>query len=116
MSIDPTTILDAPDLFFKTQREAEEKSPAGTGAELIPDLEMNAAIVNRAQRRLTAAAAAELDSQQGKAARYQIERIQKQLRRIAETIPLQKELHADASLWIYPRIYLIPGSALVRRH
>src|SRR5438445_13107254 len=25
-------ILDAPDLFFKAQRQAEEKAPAGTGA------------------------------------------------------------------------------------
>jgi hypothetical protein len=90
-------ILDDPDLFFKTQRLAEEKSPAGTGAELLRDLEMVAAIVNRAQRRLTGAAAADLDTQQSKAARYQIERIQKHLRRIGETIPPEKELHVEPS-------------------
>ncbi len=45
-------ILDDPELFFKTQRQAQEKTPAGTGAELLRDLEMVVAIVNRAQRRL----------------------------------------------------------------
>jgi ParB family chromosome partitioning protein len=39
-------ILDAPDLFFKTQRQAQEKAPVGTGAELLRDLEMVAAIVH----------------------------------------------------------------------
>src|SRR2546427_2731328 len=79
-------ILDDPELFFKTQRQAQEKAPAGTGAELLRDLEMVVAIVNRAQRRLAGAAATELDDQQGKAARHQIERIQSQLRRIDEKI------------------------------
>src|SRR3974390_2619061 len=46
-------ILEAPDLFFKTQRHARENAPVGTGAELIRDREMVAAIVNRVQRRLT---------------------------------------------------------------
>jgi ParB/RepB/Spo0J family partition protein len=49
-------MLDDPELFFKTQRQAQEKAPAGTGAELLRDLEMVVAIVNRAQRRLTGAA------------------------------------------------------------
>jgi len=90
-------ILEAPDLFFKTQRQAQQKAPAGTGAELLRDLEMIAAIVNRAQRRLTGAAATELDAQQRKAARHQIEHIQKQLRRITETVSPEKELHVDPS-------------------
>jgi ParB/RepB/Spo0J family partition protein len=88
-------ILDAPDLFFKTQRQAQEKAPTGTGAELLRDLEMIAAIVNRAQRRLAGAASTDLDVHHGKAARHQIERLQKQLRRIGETIPPEKELHAE---------------------
>src|SRR5437899_4396359 len=67
-------ILDDPELFFKTQRQAQEKAPAGTGAELLRDLEMVVAIVNRAQRRLAGAAAAELDRQQAEAARHQIDR------------------------------------------
>jgi hypothetical protein len=41
-------ILDDPALFFKTQRQAQEKASAGTGAELLRDLEMVVAIVNRA--------------------------------------------------------------------
>ena len=90
-------ILDDPELFFKTQRQAQEKAPAGTGAELLRDLEMVVAIVNRAQRRLAGAAATELDHQQGKAARHQIERIQSQLRRIDEEILLEKKPHVEPS-------------------
>ena len=45
-------LLDAPELFFKTQRQAQENAPAGAGAELIRDLEMVAAILSRAQRRI----------------------------------------------------------------
>jgi ParB/RepB/Spo0J family partition protein len=90
-------ILDDPALFFKTQRQAQEKAPAGTGAELLRDLEMVVAIVNRAQRRLTGAAAQELDSQQSRAARHQIERIQNQLHRIAEEILPEKRPHVEPS-------------------
>jgi ParB family transcriptional regulator, chromosome partitioning protein len=90
-------ILDAPDLFFKAQRQAEEKAPAGTGAELLRDLEMVVAIVNRAQRRLAGAAAMELDPKQSKAARHQIDRIQSQLRRIDEEILPEKKPHVEPS-------------------
>jgi ParB/RepB/Spo0J family partition protein len=90
-------ILDDPELFFKTQRQAQEKAPAGTGAELLRDLEMVVAIVNRAQRRLTGAAATELDHQQYKAARHQIDRIQDQLRRIDEDIQPEKKPHVEPS-------------------
>jgi len=90
-------ILEAPDLFFKTQRQAQEKAPAGTDAELLRDLEMIAAIASRVQRRLTGAAATELDAQQGKAARYQVEHIQKQLRRIGDTIPPEKDQYVEPS-------------------
>src|SRR5258708_22082914 len=38
-------ILDDPELFFKTQRQAQEEAPAGSGAELLRDLEMVVAIV-----------------------------------------------------------------------
>jgi ParB/RepB/Spo0J family partition protein len=89
-------ILDDPELFFKTQRQAQEKA-AGTGAELLRDLEMVVAIVNRAQRRLAGAAATELDDQQCKAARHQIERVQKQLHRIDEEILLEKKPHVEPS-------------------
>jgi len=90
-------ILDDPELFFKTQRQAQEKAPAGAGAELLRDLEMVVAIVNRAQRRLTGAAATELDCQQSRAARHQIERIQSQLRRIDEEILPEKKPHVEPS-------------------
>jgi ParB/RepB/Spo0J family partition protein len=90
-------ILDDPELFFKTQRQAQEKAPAGTGAELLRDLEMVVAIVSRAQRRLAGAAATELDPQQAKAARHQIERIQSQLRRIDEEIQPEKKPHVEPS-------------------
>src|SRR5579859_7262066 len=90
-------ILDDPALFFKTQRQAQEKAPAGTAAELLRDLEMVVAIVNRAHRRLAAAAAMELDHQQSKAARHQIDRIQSQLRRIDEEIQPEKKPHAEPS-------------------
>jgi ParB/RepB/Spo0J family partition protein len=90
-------ILDDPELFFKTQRQAPEKAPAGTGAELLRDLEMMAAIANRAHRRLAGAAATELDHQQLKAARHQIDRIQHQLRRIDETILPEKKPHVEPS-------------------
>lgn len=94
-------ILEDPGLFFKTQRQAQEKAPGPegtpTGAELLRDLEMVVAIVNRAQRRLTGAAATELDSQQSRAARHQIERIQNQLRRIDEEILPEKKPHVEPS-------------------
>jgi len=90
-------ILDDPGLFFKTQRQAQEKAPAGTGAELLRDLEMVVAIVNRAQRRLAGAAASELDEQQSKAVRHQIDRIQKQLHRIDEDILPEKKPHVEPS-------------------
>ena len=88
-------ILDDPELFFKAQRQAQEKAPAGIGAELLRDLEMAVAIVNRAQRRLAGAAATELDAQQSKAARHQIERIQEQLHRIDEEIQPEKKPHVE---------------------
>ena len=90
-------ILDDPELFFKTQRQAQEKAPAGTGAELLRDLEMVVAIVNRAQQRLAGAAGTELDDQQSKAARHQIDRIQKQLHRIDEEMHPEKKPHVEPS-------------------
>lgn len=89
-------ILEDPALFFKTQR-IQEKAPAGAGAELIRDLEMVTAIVNRAHRRLAGAEAAELDPQQRDAARQQIERIEKQLRRIDEKLLPEQAPHVESS-------------------
>jgi len=88
-------ILDDPALFFKTQRQ--EKIPAGPAAQLVRDLEMVAAIVNRVHRRLAGAEAAELDHQQGGAARQQIERIEKQLQRIGEKLLPEQAPHVESS-------------------
>ena len=90
-------ILDDPELFFRTQRQAQEKAPIGAGAELLRDLEMVMAIVNRAHRRLAGAAAAELDEQQSKAALHQIDRIQKQLHCIDEKIQPEKKPYVEPS-------------------
>jgi ParB/RepB/Spo0J family partition protein len=86
-------ILDDPALFFKAQRQ--QKVPPGTGAELIRDLEMVTAIVNRAHRRLAGAEAMELDDQQRAAARQQIERIEKQLQRIDEKLVPEQAPHVE---------------------
>jgi hypothetical protein len=88
-------ILDDPALFFKTQRQ--EKAPPGPAAELVRDLEMVIAIVNRAHRRLAGAEAVELDHQQRAAARQQIERIEKQLLRIDEKLVPEQAPHVDPS-------------------
>ena len=59
---------------------------------------MVVAIVNRAQRLAgSSAAATELDEQQSKAARHQIERVQKQLHRIDEEIQSEKKPHVEPS-------------------
>ena len=87
-------ILGDPALFFKTQRQA--KPPAGPAAELIRDLEMALAIVNRAQRRLAGAAALELDELQCSAARQRINRIERQLERIDKKL-LPEQTHVEPS-------------------
>jgi ParB family transcriptional regulator, chromosome partitioning protein len=88
-------ILDDPTLFFKAQRQ--EKVPPGPAAELIRDLEMVTAIVNRAHRRLAGAAAVDLDDQQRAAARQQIDRIEKQLQRIEEKLQAEKGAYVESS-------------------
>jgi ParB/RepB/Spo0J family partition protein len=87
-------ILGDPALFFKAQRQ--EKVPPGPAAELIRDLEMVTAIVNRAHRRL-AGAAVELDQQQRVVARQQIERIEKQLRHIDEKLLPEQAPYVESS-------------------
>jgi ParB family chromosome partitioning protein len=88
-------LLDEPALFFKAQRQAEPKATAAPAAELLRDLEMAAAIVNRATRRL--AGAAEMDGQQREAARLQIERMENQLRRLAGRIPQEPHVESSAT-------------------
>jgi hypothetical protein len=86
-------ILDDPALFFKTQRQ--EKVPAGPAAELVRDLEMVTAIVNRAHRRLAGVEAADLDAAQRDAARQQIERIERQLQRMEEKLLPEQPPHVE---------------------
>lgn len=88
-------LLEEPELFFKTQRPGQQTAPAGPAVELLRDLEMVAAIVNRAHRRLAGAASGELDGQQREAARQQIARIEKQLERIYEKLLPEKETHVE---------------------
>jgi ParB family chromosome partitioning protein len=89
-------ILDEPELFFKAQRQEQTKVPSAPGAELLRDLEMVAAIMNRAHRRLAGAAAGELDGQPGEAARQQIDRIQRQLQRIDEKLLPEQAPHVES--------------------
>jgi ParB/RepB/Spo0J family partition protein len=90
-------ILDDPALFFKTQRQTQQNASLGAGAELIRDLEMVTAIVNRAHRRLAGAQAVELDDQQCAVARQQIDRIRKQLQRMDETLLSEQAPHVEPS-------------------
>jgi len=89
-------ILDAPDLFFKTQRQAEPKAPAAAGiAELVRDLEMVVAVVNRAHRRLAGAAVTEMDVTQCEAVLRQAEQARHQLGRLAERIEKERRAHVE---------------------
>jgi ParB/RepB/Spo0J family partition protein len=91
-------ILDAPDLFFKTQRQAEPKAPAAAGiAELLRDLEMVVAIVNRAHRRLAGAAVTEMDATQCEAVLRQTEQARHQLSRLTERIEKERVAHVEPS-------------------
>ncbi|MCP5114038.1 MAG: ParB/RepB/Spo0J family partition protein [bacterium] len=87
-------ILEQPELFLKAQRQVESN---GSAAELLRDLEMVSAIVNRASRRLVGAAAP-LDGNQLEQARRRIDRIQSQLHRIDEGIQPQEPVqHVEQS-------------------
>ena len=106
-------LLDEPELFFKTQRQAEpgpQGSPkAAPGAELLRDLEMAAAIVNRATRRL-ASATAEMHGSQLEKARRQIERIQNQLSRMDGRIQQEQTPHVEPNATHHDSGIERPGS------
>jgi len=89
-------ILDQPELFLKTQPQGEPQA-AGGAAALLHDLEIAAAIVHRAQRRLAGAAVLELDPDQRQSARRQIERLQVQLRHLAGSLPQESPPHVEPS-------------------
>ncbi len=90
-------ILDQPELFLKAWRQVE---PTASATELLRDLEMVSAIVKRASRRLTGAAAP-LDGSQLEEARRRIDRIQSQLQRldgkIPQEIPQEQPPHVEQS-------------------
>ncbi len=100
-------VLDQPELFFKAQRQVEPT--AAPAAALLRDLEMAAAIVNRATRRL-GATCAEMQGQQREAARRQIERLQSQLHRLAGRIPQEQEPHVEPSATHHDSGTAHPGS------
>jgi ParB family chromosome partitioning protein len=85
-------ILDEPELFLKAQRQQEPKVPAAPAAEVSRDLEMVAAIVNRASRRL-----AGMERSQFADALEKIERIQSQLNRLAGRIQQEQEPRVESS-------------------
>jgi hypothetical protein len=89
-------ILDAPDLFFKTQRQAEPKAQAPAAPELLRDLEMVVAIVNRAHRRLAGAAVTEMDAAQREAVLRQTEHARQQLGRLADRIEKERGANVES--------------------
>jgi ParB/RepB/Spo0J family partition protein len=96
-------ILDDPALFFKTQRQ-EKAGPGGyrgAGVEILRDLEIVAAIVHRAHRRMAGAEGrplgAELDASQRAAVRQQIQRIERQLQRMEEKLLPEQAPHVEPS-------------------
>jgi ParB family transcriptional regulator, chromosome partitioning protein len=91
-------ILDAPDLFFKTQRQAKPKAQATAGApEVLRDLEMVVAIVNRAHRRLAGAVVTEMDAAQREAVLRQTEQARHQLGRLADRIEKERGANVEPS-------------------
>jgi hypothetical protein len=86
-------ILEQPQLFFKAQREIEPPPPASLRQELLRDLEIVAAIVRRANRRLLRAHAEPgmMDGEQSEQVRQQLDHILAELRRLAARIPQAPE-------------------------
>jgi ParB family chromosome partitioning protein len=87
-------ILAQPELFLKAhQQVAPPPPPASPAAELLRDLEMVSAIVNRASRRLHAAVC-EMESSACEAVRQKIDRALGQLGRMGERIA-QEQAHVE---------------------
>jgi ParB family chromosome partitioning protein len=89
-------ILAQPELFLKAQQQVEPSpAPPAPAAELLHDLEMVLAIVNRASRRLHAAAP-EMECDECEAAQQKIDRALVQLGRMGERIAQEQE-HVEPS-------------------
>jgi ParB/RepB/Spo0J family partition protein len=95
-------LLEQPQLFLKVQREAEPEPPTPSPREeLSRDLEMIAAIAQRANRRLKRATAEleQLQEEQSELLRGQVDFALQQLHRLAARIPevrLGKEEHVES--------------------
>ena len=87
-------ILAAPELFLKTQRQSQTLA-ATEAAALVRDLEMAAAIVERANRRLNVALT-EMHGEQVEQAQQKIEQTRRELDRMTQRIQKErKEKHAE---------------------
>jgi ParB family chromosome partitioning protein len=86
-------ILEEPQVFLKAQRQVEQKPPTPAAAELLRDLEMVAAIANRASRRL-AGAAQVMDRGERDEAQRKVDRALDQLRRLAAKIS-EEQAHVE---------------------
>jgi ParB family transcriptional regulator, chromosome partitioning protein len=103
-------LLDQPELFFKTQPPAEPPASTTGAAGLRRDLEMAAALVCRARRRLAGGGAAEMDHPQRQAVRRQIEHLRHQLNRLAERLPEEEEPDVEPIPTHYDSGTTHPGS------
>jgi ParB family chromosome partitioning protein len=86
-------ILEQPELFLKTRRQAVPDPPPEPATELVHDLDMVVEIANRASRRMTCAVAG-MDRSQREGARRKIDRALHQLSQLAERIKKEEE-HAE---------------------
>ena len=90
-------LLASPELFFKTQRRASAPAETTQASALERDLEMAAAILRRARRRLTEALSEMRPAQQHNAACH-IASARRELERMTEQIGKEKAAgHADPS-------------------
>ena len=83
-------ILDQPQLFLKAQRQCDPGPPSTAIAELSRDLGMVVAIVHRSHRRLSGATV-ELDRDQCRQLRQQVDHALHELGRLAAKIPPEQE-------------------------
>jgi ParB family chromosome partitioning protein len=88
-------ILEQPELFLKAQQQVDPHPRTNSGYELLRDLEMVAAIAQRASRRHRQAAAG-MDRRQCEDARRTIDRAVQQLGRLAERIE-EEQQHVEPS-------------------
>lgn len=89
-------ILEQPELFLKAQRQVQPPVAEAPAAELMRDLEIAAAILHRAARRL-AGAAAGMDHAQCEEARRKIDRLERQLDRLDQRIQQESLQHVEPS-------------------